>query len=120
MPEPTTPPTAEPKTAEELREEEMRAVTIGKLQPLASKIQVVDYDPEWPALFEREAARVTSRCTSPGVWRPKNAATFPCPVKVYSRLRAWMAFTITRAASSARHRSCFAARSHRGCRRRPT
>jgi GrpB-like predicted nucleotidyltransferase (UPF0157 family) len=41
-----------------LSEEEMRAVTIGELKPLTGKIQVVDYDPEWPALFEREAARV--------------------------------------------------------------
>jgi GrpB-like predicted nucleotidyltransferase (UPF0157 family) len=58
MPEPTPPTTAVPKAAEELREDEMRAATIGELQPLAGKIQVVDYDPEWPALFERESMRI--------------------------------------------------------------
>lgn len=52
MPEPT-PPTAAPLT-----EEELRAVTIGELRPLTGKIEVVDYDPQWPALYVREAARV--------------------------------------------------------------
>lgn len=52
MPEPT------PTPAAPLTEEELRAVTIGELQPLAGKIQVVDYDPQWPALYEREAAQV--------------------------------------------------------------
>jgi GrpB-like predicted nucleotidyltransferase (UPF0157 family) len=40
------------------REEEVRAYTIGELKPLTSPIVVSDYDPEWPRLFEREAARV--------------------------------------------------------------
>lgn len=55
MPDPTPPVSFTPLT-----EDEMRAVTIGELKPLTVKIQVVDYDPEWPALFEREAARIRS------------------------------------------------------------
>jgi GrpB-like predicted nucleotidyltransferase (UPF0157 family) len=39
-------------------EEEIRAYTIGELKPLSGPIVVSDYDPEWPALFEREAARI--------------------------------------------------------------
>lgn len=39
-------------------EEQLRAITVGELVPLAGSVQVVDYDPEWPLLFEREAARV--------------------------------------------------------------
>ncbi len=40
------------------REDEIRACTIGELTPYAEKVEVVDYDPRWPARFEREAARV--------------------------------------------------------------
>lgn len=39
-------------------EEDIRAYTIGELQPLTQPIVVRDYDPEWPALFEREATRI--------------------------------------------------------------
>jgi GrpB-like predicted nucleotidyltransferase (UPF0157 family) len=38
------------------REEQLRAVTIG--EPRRGPIALVDYDPAWPALFEREAARI--------------------------------------------------------------
>src|SRR5260370_31224381 len=41
-----------------MTEEQMRAVQIGELAPLVGPIQIVDYDPEWPRLFEREAKRV--------------------------------------------------------------
>ncbi len=41
-----------------LTEEQLRATTIGELVPLAGPIQIVDYDPAWPRLFEREAERV--------------------------------------------------------------
>lgn len=41
-----------------MTEAELRAVTIGELHPLAGPITLVDYDPEWPRLFEREAARI--------------------------------------------------------------
>ncbi len=39
-------------------EEQIRAVHVGELVPLVGSIQIVDYDPEWPRLFEREAERV--------------------------------------------------------------
>jgi GrpB-like predicted nucleotidyltransferase (UPF0157 family) len=41
-------------------EEEIRAYTLGELRPLTAPIVVNDYDPEWPASFEREAARIRS------------------------------------------------------------
>ena len=41
-------------------EEEIRAYTIGELKPLTAPIVVADYDPGWPASFEREAARIRS------------------------------------------------------------
>jgi GrpB-like predicted nucleotidyltransferase (UPF0157 family) len=41
------------------RLEEVQAITIGPVARLADgKIVLLPYDPEWPALFEREAARV--------------------------------------------------------------
>jgi GrpB-like predicted nucleotidyltransferase (UPF0157 family) len=39
-------------------EEEIRAYTIGEPKPLTEPIVVSDYDPHWPVLFEREAARI--------------------------------------------------------------
>ena len=41
-----------------LSEEQIRKNTIGKLQPLSGRILIVDYDPQWPELFLREADRV--------------------------------------------------------------
>ena len=41
-------------------EEEIRAHTIGELKPLSSRILIVDYDPQWPRLFVREANRIRS------------------------------------------------------------
>jgi GrpB-like predicted nucleotidyltransferase (UPF0157 family) len=43
-----------------MTEDELRAVTLGEPTPLAAKIEIADYDPAWPALFEREAARIRS------------------------------------------------------------
>jgi GrpB-like predicted nucleotidyltransferase (UPF0157 family) len=40
------------------REDELRAVTIGELQPLSGPIALADYDPDWPGLFRREADRI--------------------------------------------------------------
>ena len=39
-------------------EEAMRATRIGGLKPLNGPILLKDYNPQWPALFLREAARV--------------------------------------------------------------
>jgi GrpB-like predicted nucleotidyltransferase (UPF0157 family) len=41
-----------------LTEEQIRGVTVGELKPLSGRISVVDYDPRWPELFEREAERI--------------------------------------------------------------
>ncbi len=43
-----------------LTEEQIRATQVGELVPLVAPIQIVDYDPEWPRLYEREAERVQS------------------------------------------------------------
>jgi GrpB-like predicted nucleotidyltransferase (UPF0157 family) len=43
-----------------LTEEQILAAQIGELAPLSAPIQIVDYDPEWPQLYEREAERVKS------------------------------------------------------------
>src|SRR6266700_1393845 len=43
-----------------LTEEQIRATQVGELVPLVSPIQIVDYDPDWPRLYEREAERVQS------------------------------------------------------------
>src|SRR6187401_609033 len=40
------------------REAELRAVTVGELQPVSGQIELVDYDPAWPGLFAREAERI--------------------------------------------------------------
>lgn len=39
-------------------EDEIRAATVGELTPLAGPIQIVDYDPQWPRLFQLEADRI--------------------------------------------------------------
>jgi len=41
-----------------LSEEQVRALTIGELKPLAGRIVIVDYDPHWPELYVREAERI--------------------------------------------------------------
>jgi GrpB-like predicted nucleotidyltransferase (UPF0157 family) len=39
-------------------EEQIQAAAVGGQRPLAGRILIVDYDPEWPRLFEREAGRI--------------------------------------------------------------
>ncbi len=39
-------------------EEELRAVTIGALQPHNTTVLIADYDPEWPHQFAVEAAKI--------------------------------------------------------------
>jgi GrpB-like predicted nucleotidyltransferase (UPF0157 family) len=41
-------------------EEELAKYTIGPLQPLTARIEVAEYDPTWPRLYEREAVRIRS------------------------------------------------------------
>ena len=53
MPDKATAGTRKPSS-----EEEIRAYTVGDLKPHAAPIRLVDYDPAWPALFEREERRI--------------------------------------------------------------
>jgi GrpB-like predicted nucleotidyltransferase (UPF0157 family) len=41
-----------------LTEEQIRTHTVGELKPLSCRIRIVDYDPQWPDLFAREADRI--------------------------------------------------------------
>lgn len=43
-----------------LTEEQLLAVYVEKPEVLAGPIEIRDYDPSWPALFEREATRIRS------------------------------------------------------------
>ena len=40
------------------RDEELREVTVGEPARLDGPVRLVEYDPEWPALYAREEARV--------------------------------------------------------------
>lgn len=42
------------------RDDEIRAATIGEPTRADGPIHLADYDPEWPVLYDREAARVRS------------------------------------------------------------
>ena len=41
-----------------MTDEQIRAAHIGDAKPLNGRIALVDYDPRWAGLFEREAARI--------------------------------------------------------------
>jgi GrpB-like predicted nucleotidyltransferase (UPF0157 family) len=41
-----------------LTEDQIRAATVGDLQPMDAPIQLSEYDPEWPVLFRREDERI--------------------------------------------------------------
>jgi GrpB-like predicted nucleotidyltransferase (UPF0157 family) len=43
-----------------MMEEQLAAVTVGPLAPRSGPIVIAEYDPEWPRLFAREAARIRS------------------------------------------------------------
>jgi len=43
-----------------MTEAQIKASTIGDIQPLSAPIAFVDYDPGWPALFAREERRIRS------------------------------------------------------------
>ena len=55
MTEPTSPPTYKVTS-----EEEIQAYSVGGVKRHDAPITLVDYDPEWPALFAREEARIRS------------------------------------------------------------
>jgi GrpB-like predicted nucleotidyltransferase (UPF0157 family) len=41
-----------------MTDEQIRAVHVGELKELNQSVHIAEYDPEWPQLFEREAARI--------------------------------------------------------------
>ena len=47
-----------PTTRQPSTEDDIRKYTVGELKPHAAPILLVDYDPAWPGLFERENARI--------------------------------------------------------------
>jgi len=51
------PPSPEESRAP-LRDDEIRASTIGELAPLTGRISIMDYDAAWPRRYRREAARL--------------------------------------------------------------
>jgi GrpB-like predicted nucleotidyltransferase (UPF0157 family) len=48
----------EPANNSPLSEEQIRARTVGESEPFSGKVQIVNYDREWPNLFTHEAERV--------------------------------------------------------------
>lgn len=46
----------EPDTAD--RDAQIRAARVGELIPHDATIELAEYDPSWPAMFDREAARI--------------------------------------------------------------
>ncbi|MGH2735807.1 MAG: GrpB family protein [Actinomycetota bacterium] len=48
----------EPAGHTQTTEEEMRAATVGEPQRLGGPIELLEYDPAWPQLFDREAERI--------------------------------------------------------------
>src|SRR4030095_12892193 len=52
-----TPDPVEPRRGP-MTEADLRAAWVVEPPRLTAKLQVVDYDPEWPGLFEREADRI--------------------------------------------------------------
>ena len=47
-----------PTTRQPSSEADIQKYTVGELKPHAAPIELVDYDPTWPSLFEREEERI--------------------------------------------------------------
>ena len=45
-------------TNAEWYDEELARITIGEVTPLDGRVEIAEYDPRWPSLFEREAERI--------------------------------------------------------------
>lgn len=43
-----------------ISDENLQKITVGELKPHNAPITLVEYDPRWPKLFEREASRIRS------------------------------------------------------------
>jgi GrpB-like predicted nucleotidyltransferase (UPF0157 family) len=57
-------PDASAPQQEPTSEERLRKVTIGELRPFAGRIEIVDYDPSWPRLFEQAAKTISEALAS--------------------------------------------------------
>ena len=47
-------------SGEHTSDEQLRAVTIGEPDVLSGPVELVEYDPAWPSLFEHEATRIAA------------------------------------------------------------
>ena len=47
-----------PEFTDALSDDELAAVTVGPATPFGGRIEIAPYDPEWPRLYEREAAHI--------------------------------------------------------------
>ena len=67
-----------------LTEEQLRAVHVNGLAPLAQPIQIADYDSAWPTLFAREPRASVPRSAS-GSCGSNMSARLPCPASPPNR-----------------------------------
>ena len=59
MPDPDPPSATAPVDARQpMTAEQIQAYSVDAIEPLTKPIELVPYDPEWPALFAREEARI--------------------------------------------------------------
>lgn len=65
-------------TDEAWYDEELARVTIGEVEPLAGQIEIADYDPRWPLLYDREEARIRA-ALGDGVVRIEHAGSTSVP-----------------------------------------
>jgi len=49
---------SKPTAHEQMTEEQLQDVTIGEPEVIGGPVELVEYDPEWPELFSREAGRI--------------------------------------------------------------
>jgi GrpB-like predicted nucleotidyltransferase (UPF0157 family) len=47
-------------SGEHTSDEQLRAVTIGEPEVLSGPVELVEYDPAWPSLFEHEATKIAA------------------------------------------------------------
>jgi GrpB-like predicted nucleotidyltransferase (UPF0157 family) len=61
-----------------LTDEEIRAAAVGDLPEHNAKIELAEYDPEWPRLYEREAERI-GRALGPSALRIEHVGSTSVP-----------------------------------------
>lgn len=63
------------RTRAPLTEDELDSRHVGGFRPTSGPIVLVDYDPAWPALFEREAARIRAALRASAVLLEHSGST---------------------------------------------